>query len=107
MARRPHSSPRSRVPRRAADKPPFPTTHGLFQEPTAINNPETLLNVLDIVQIGADGYRSRGTDSRPNQLLCLSGRVAKPGVYEVEFGTTLGEVLELRDSPVPANSTPS
>ncbi len=77
-------------------KPPVPTTHGLFQEPTAINNPETLLNVLDIVQIGADGYRSRGTERSPGtKLLCLSGRVARPGVYEVEFGTTLGEVLEL------------
>ena len=77
-------------------KPPFPTTHGLFQEPTAINNPETLLNVLDIVQIGADGYRSRGTERSPGtKLLCLSGRVARPGVYEVEFGTTLGDVLDL------------
>ena len=52
--------------------------------------------MLDIVQIGADGYRSRGTERSPGtKLLCLSGRVAKPGVYEVEFGTTLGEVLEL------------
>ncbi|MEM8705423.1 MAG: NADH-ubiquinone oxidoreductase-F iron-sulfur binding region domain-containing protein [Actinomycetota bacterium] len=77
-------------------KPPFPTTHGLFQEPTAINNPETLLNALDIVLIGPDEYRSRGTERSPGtKLLCLSGRVAKPGVYEVEFGTTLGEVLEL------------
>ena len=77
-------------------KPPFPTTHGLFQEPTAINNPETLLNALDIVQIGADGYRSRGTERSPGtKLLCLSGRVARPGVYEVEFGTTLGDVLDL------------
>ena len=77
-------------------KPPFPTTHGLFQEPTAINNPETLLNVLDIVQIGAEGYRSRGTERSPGtKLLCLSGRVARPGVYEVEFGTTLGDVLDL------------
>ena len=77
-------------------KPPFPTTHGLFREPTAINNPETLLNALDIVLAGADHYRSRGTEASPGtKLLCLSGRVAKPGVYEVEFGTTLGEVLEL------------
>ena len=77
-------------------KPPFPTTHGLFQEPTAINNPETLLNALDIMLIGAAEYRSRGTDRSPGtKLLCLSGRVAKPGVYEVEFGTTLGEVIEL------------
>lgn len=77
-------------------KPPFPTTHGLFGEPTAINNPETLLNALDIVLHGADAYRSRGTERSPGtKLLCLSGRVARPGVYEVEFGTTLGEVLEL------------
>lgn len=77
-------------------KPPFPTTHGLFQEPTAINNPETLLNALDIVLYGADAYRSRGTERSPGtKLLCLSGRVAKPGVYEVEFGTTLGDVIDL------------
>ena len=77
-------------------KPPFPTTHGLFQEPTAINNPETLLNALDVVLLGADGYRERGTERSPGtKLLCLSGRVAKPGIYEVEFGAALGEVLEL------------
>ncbi len=77
-------------------KPPFPTTHGLFGEPTAINNPETLLNVLDIVDIGPAEYRTRGTERSPGtKLLCLSGRVAKPGVYEIEFGTSLGDVLEL------------
>jgi len=77
-------------------KPPFPTTHGLFGEPTAINNPETLLNVLGIITDGADEYRKVGTDKSPGtKLLCLSGRVARPGVYEVAFGTTLGEVLDL------------
>ncbi len=77
-------------------KPPFPTTHGLFSEPTAINNPETLINTLDIVLNGPEDYRSRGTERSPGtKLLCLSGRVSKPGLYEVEFGTTLGEVLEL------------
>ena len=77
-------------------KPPFPTTHGLFGEPTAINNPETLLNVIDIVRNGPEAYRSRGTEQSPGtKLLCLSGRVARPGVYEVEFGATLGEVLTL------------
>jgi NADH-quinone oxidoreductase subunit F len=77
-------------------KPPFPTTHGLFGEPTAVNNPETLLNTLDIVRHGADAFRSRGTERSPGtKLLCLSGRVARPGVYEVEFGTTLGDVLDL------------
>ena len=77
-------------------KPPFPTTHGLFREPTAINNPETLINTLDIVLNGAEAYRSRGTERSPGtKLLCLSGRVSRPGLYEVEFGTTLGEVLQL------------
>ena len=77
-------------------KPPFPTTHGLFREPTAVNNPETLLNALDVVLAGPDDYRTRGTERSPGtKLLCLSGRVARPGVYEVEFGTTLGAVLDL------------
>ena len=78
------------------NKPPFPTTHGLFGEPTAINNPETLLNVLDVVLEGPDAYRSRGTERSPGtKLLCLSGRVGRPGLYEVPFGTTLGDLLDL------------
>ena len=78
------------------NKPPFPTTHGLFGEPTAVNNPETLLNVLDIVIEGPDAYRTRGTERSPGtKLLCLSGKVGRPGLYEVPFGTTLGDLLEL------------
>ena len=77
------------------NKPPFPTTHGLFSEPTAINNPETLLNVLPIVLDGANAYRSVGTEGSPGtRLFCLSGDVARPGLYELPFGTTLGGVLE-------------
>ena len=78
------------------NKPPFPTTHGLFGEPTAINNPETLLNVIDIILDGPEAYRTRGTERSPGtKLFCLSGRVGRPGLYEVEFGTTLGDLLEL------------
>ena len=78
------------------NKPPFPTTHGLFGEPTAVNNPETLLNVLDVVMEGPDAYRSRGTERSPGtKLLCLSGNVGRPGLYEVPFGTTLGDLLAL------------
>ena len=77
-------------------KPPFPTTNGLFDQPTAINNPETLLNVLDIVLDGGTAFAESGTaDSSGPKLLCLSGHVAKPGLYEVPFGPTLGDVLEL------------
>jgi len=78
------------------NKPPFPTTHGLFGEPTTINNPETLLNVLPILLDGPEAYRAVGTEGSPGtRLFCLSGRVTRPGVYEAPFGTTLGEVLEL------------
>ena len=78
------------------NKPPFPTTHGLFGEPTAINNPETLLNVLDVIIEGPDAYRSRGTERSPGtKLLCLSGNLQRPGLYEVAFGTTLGDLLAL------------
>ena len=83
------------------NKPPFPTTHGLFSQPTAINNPETLVNVLDIVVDGPDAYRSVGTERSPGtRLFCLSGRVAVPGLYEVPFGTTLGDLIELAGGPV-------
>ncbi len=77
-------------------KPPFPTTNGLFDSPTAINNPETLVNVLDIVIDGGEAYAALGTeDSSGTKLFCLSGHVANPGIYEIEFGTTLGELIEL------------
>ncbi len=76
-------------------KPPFPTTNGLFDRPTAINNPETLLNVLTIVEEGGADYGAKGTEhSSGHKLFCLSGDVAHPGVYEHEFGATLREVIE-------------
>ena len=82
------------------NKPPFPTTHGLFARPTAINNPETLVNVLHIVEHGPEEYRSVGTDGSPGtKLFCVSGRVTRPGLYEVPFGTQLGELLQLAGTP--------
>jgi NADH-quinone oxidoreductase subunit F len=78
------------------NKPPYPTTHGLFNQPTAINNPETLLNVMPIVLNGAADYRSVGTENSPGtRLFCLSGAVGTPGTYELPFGTTLGELLNV------------
>ena len=80
------------------NKPPFPVEVGLFGKPTAVNNVETLVNVLQIVgeDGGADAYRAIGTEgSTGPKLFCVSGNVAHPGVYEVEFGVTLGELLEL------------
>src|SRR6185295_7408273 len=62
-------------------KPPFPVDSGLFGRPTAINNVETLVAVIDIVRDGAASYASVGTAGSPGtKLFCLSGRVARPGV---------------------------
>ena len=78
------------------NKPPFPTTHGLFGRPTVVNNPETLLNVNELLRIGPDAYRSVGTEASPGtKLFCLSGHVGRPGLYEAPFGTPLGELLSL------------
>ena len=78
------------------NKPPFPVTHGVFGKPTSINNVETLLNVLLVMELGGPGYAAIGTDgSTGPRLFCLSGHVERPGVYELEHGATLREVIEL------------
>ena len=78
------------------NKPPFPTTHGLFSKPTVVNNVETLLNVLDIVLEGSAAFAARGTaGSTGTKLFSVSGSVQRPGLYEVPFGTTLQELLDL------------
>lgn len=75
-------------------KPPFPTEHGLFGKPTGINNIETLLAALQVVKMGGERFASIGTaQSTGPKLFCVSGSVARSGVYEVAFGTTLGELL--------------
>jgi NADH-quinone oxidoreductase subunit F len=77
-------------------KPPFPTTHGLFGKPTVINNVETLCNVPLIITQGAAQYRGIGTEKSPGpKLFCVSGDVTGPGLYEVPFGVTLRELLEM------------
>jgi len=75
-------------------KPPFPTTCGLFGRPTAINNVETLCNVPLILARGAAEYRRIGTGKSPGpKLFCVSGDVARPGLYEVPFGVTIRHLL--------------
>ncbi|HWD05203.1 MAG TPA: NAD(P)H-dependent oxidoreductase subunit E [Amycolatopsis sp.] len=77
-------------------KPPFPTEQGLFGKPTVVNNVETLYNVPLILTAGHEAFRAIGTQkSTGPKLFCLSGNVRKPGVYEVPFGTTLRELIEL------------
>jgi NADH-quinone oxidoreductase subunit F len=77
-------------------KPPYPTTHGLFGKPTVINNVETLCTAAWILANGWEAYRSIGTKESPgSKLFCLSGDVARPGVYEAPFGTKLRDLLEM------------
>ena len=78
------------------NKPPFPVTHGVFGRPTAINNVETLINVLPILEMGADAYATLGTEaSTGTRLFCLSGHVEHPGLYEAEHGVTVREAIAM------------
>jgi NADH-quinone oxidoreductase subunit F len=71
-------------------KPPFPAVVGLFGCPTVVNNVETLASVPPIFQKGAEWYARLGTDkSGGTRLVCLSGTVNRPGVYEVSMDTTI------------------
>ncbi|MDX3228736.1 NAD(P)H-dependent oxidoreductase subunit E [Streptomyces sp. ME19-01-6] len=81
-------------------KPPFPVEKGLFGKPTAVNNVETLVNVLPILTEGAEAYAGIGTEaSTGTKLFCVSGAVDRPGVYELPFGATLRELLALAGPP--------
>jgi NADH-quinone oxidoreductase subunit F len=90
-------------------KPPFPVEKGLFGKPTVVNNVETLVNILPVLAEGGPAYAERslmyltlalepreiGTSrSTGPKLFCLSGHVERPGVYEVPFGETLGNLIE-------------
>ncbi|WP_304451969.1 NAD(P)H-dependent oxidoreductase subunit E [Nocardiopsis sp. YSL2] len=76
-------------------KPPFPVEKGLFGKPTAVNNVETLVNVLPILLMGGPAYAAVGTEgSTGPKLFCLSGGVRRPGLYELPFGATLRDLIE-------------
>jgi len=86
-------------------KPPFPFEFGLFGKPTVVNNVETLCNVPLIVQMGGAEYAKIGTEgSTGPKLFCVSGNLVRPGVYEVPFGVTLGDVLELAGGVTPGRT---
>ncbi len=78
------------------NKPPFPTQSGLFHEPTVVNNVETLVNVPEIILGGGAAYTKIGTENSAGyRLFCVSGHVKRPGVYEVPYGPTLRNMIEL------------
>jgi NADP-reducing hydrogenase subunit HndC len=75
-------------------KPPFPPDKGLWGKPTVINNVETLMNIPQIVLNGSAWFREMGTErSKGTKVFSVSGDVAAPGVYELELGSTLSELV--------------
>ncbi len=77
------------------NKPPFPAQSGLFGKPTAVNNVETLLSVLEVLRVGGPAFAAVGTPgSTGTRLFCLSGCVEVPGLYEYDFGVTLRDVID-------------
>lgn len=83
-------------------RPPFPPSFGLYGKPTIVNNVETLANVPLIIEKGAKWYRSFGTEKSPGtKVFSLSGRVVKPGNYELPLGTTYGELIMKHGGGIP------
>ncbi|MFZ4507353.1 MAG: NADH-quinone oxidoreductase subunit NuoF [Fimbriimonas sp.] len=86
------------MPRLKFPHAPLPTVSGLWERPTVINNVETYCCVVPILANGGEWYASLGAstkNSRGTKIFSVSGHVNKPGNYEIEFGTTLKELLEL------------
>jgi NADH-quinone oxidoreductase subunit F len=76
-------------------RPPFPPTKGLWGKPTVINNVETLMNIPPIMLNRAEWFKKIGTErSKGTKVFSVSGDVDKPGVYELELGSTLRELVE-------------
>ena len=76
-------------------KPPFPPASGAWGRPTIVNNVETFCNVPAIVQRGAEWYQALGKgDDAGTKLYGVSGRVNKPGLWELPIGTTIREIVE-------------
>ncbi|HEV2250892.1 MAG TPA: NADH-ubiquinone oxidoreductase-F iron-sulfur binding region domain-containing protein [Candidatus Limnocylindria bacterium] len=79
----------------ARQRPPYPARQGLLLRPTVVSNAETLAALPLIVRDGAEAFRRVGTPASPGtKLVSVTGAVGSPGVYEVAFGATLGEIVE-------------
>ncbi|MBS1722216.1 MAG: NADH-quinone oxidoreductase subunit NuoF [Armatimonadetes bacterium] len=86
------------MPRLKFPHAPLPTVAGLWDRPTIINNVETYACAPFILDKGGEWYATLGAstkNSRGTKVFSVSGHVNKPGNYEIEFGTTLGELLDL------------
>ena len=76
-------------------KPPFPAASGLWKKPTNINNVKTISYVPEIIKNGSDWFKSTGTEkSTGTAIVCLTGHINRPGMYEIPMGMTIENVLE-------------
>ncbi len=83
-------------------KPPYPIQQGYLGKPTNVNNVETFAAVSRIMEQGADWFRAMGTDqSTGTRLISVSGDCEYPGIYEIEWGITLDQVLQMVDAKNP------
>lgn len=78
------------------NRPPFPVQKGYLGYPTTVNNVETFCCVVRIMLEGGEWFKKMGTaQSAGTKLLSVSGDCSNPGIYEVEFGTTVQTLLEM------------
>ena len=85
-------------------RPPYPVESGLFGMPTVVNNVETIANLSVLFRSPAAFRARQPTAVSGTKLLSLSGRVQRPGLYEVALGTALGDALDMAGGPVMATS---
>ncbi|MGB7550618.1 MAG: NADH-ubiquinone oxidoreductase-F iron-sulfur binding region domain-containing protein [Chromatiaceae bacterium] len=75
-------------------RPPYPVVSGFLGRPTVVNNVETFLAAASIIEWGGHWFRGAGTQqSTGSKLLSISGDVARPGIYEYDFGTPVSQIL--------------
>ena len=87
---------------RPRSRPPFPAAYGVWGHPSTINNVKSLSYVAEIIRNGSEWFKSTGTESSSGTaIVCLSGDITNPGMYEVEMGLSIGDVIEKLGGGIP------
>jgi NADH-quinone oxidoreductase subunit F len=86
--------------------PPYPTAQGLWGLPTVVQNAETLASIPPIISNGAQWFKDLAltADGAGTKLFCVSGKVNRPGCYELPLGVRLSEIIEVHAGGMPAGS---
>ena len=87
-------------------RPPYPAQQGLWGQPTAINNVETLAHVATIMSYGLEEFVKLGTEkTKGTKMFCVTGSVSRPGVYEVPVGVSIRYLVEELAGGAPEGSS--